>query len=204
MLSVASLLNPVPSGSSAHRFPPSPASSSGSPTSSFEDESTFFHRSIVSKDKMPKEAAVFIKAKAKGVINFRPFERLSEMSIRDVRKYQVFPFGKIQEYCRHIPYNSGKKDFFEKTGRESFEGNVQIHSFWYLLEPNADLFLVFQYVFKVPGDDIEYAVMWDYNVGLVRMTPFFKCCKYSKVGQIWPEGAWHGGLTPHRQHQPRC
>ena len=23
--------------------------------------------------------------------------------------------------------------------------------------------------------------MWDYNVGLVRMTPFFKCCKYSKV-----------------------
>ena len=23
--------------------------------------------------------------------------------------------------------------------------------------------------------------MWDYNVGLVRMTPFFKCCKYSKT-----------------------
>ena len=23
--------------------------------------------------------------------------------------------------------------------------------------------------------------MWDYNVGLVRMTPFFKSCKYSKV-----------------------
>ena len=23
--------------------------------------------------------------------------------------------------------------------------------------------------------------MWDYNVGLVRVTPFFKCCKYSKV-----------------------
>lgn len=23
--------------------------------------------------------------------------------------------------------------------------------------------------------------MWDYNVGLVRITPFFKCCKYSKV-----------------------
>lgn len=40
---------------------------------------------------------------------------------------------------------------------------------------------VFQYNFKVPGDDNEYTVMWDYNVGLVRMTPFFKCCKYSKV-----------------------
>ena len=27
--------------------------------------------------------------------------------------------------------------------------------------------------------------MWDYNVGLVRITPFFKCCKYSKVCN-WP------------------
>jgi hypothetical protein len=23
--------------------------------------------------------------------------------------------------------------------------------------------------------------MWDYNVGLVRITPFFKSCNYSKV-----------------------
>jgi hypothetical protein len=43
------------------------------------------------------------------------------------------------------------------------------------------LIAVFQYTFKVPGDDKEYAVMWDYNIGLVRITPFFKCCKYSKV-----------------------
>lgn len=28
--------------------------------------------------------------------------------------------------------------------------------------------------------------MWDYNVGLVRITPFFKCCKYSKVGCYSP------------------
>lgn len=42
---------------------------------------------------------------------------------------------------------------------------------------------VFQYTFKMPGDDREYTVMWDYNIGLVRITPFFKCCKYSKVSQ---------------------
>ncbi len=42
---------------------------------------------------------------------------------------------------------------------------------------------MFQYTFRVPGDASEYVVMWDYNVGLVRMTPFFKCCKYSKVGR---------------------
>lgn len=28
----------------------------------------------------------------------------------------------IVEYPRHIPYNSEKKSFLEKTGRESFEG----------------------------------------------------------------------------------
>jgi hypothetical protein len=40
---------------------------------------------------------------------------------------------------------------------------------------------VFQYTYKRPGEDKEYVVVWDYNVGLVRMTPFFKSCKYSKV-----------------------
>lgn len=40
---------------------------------------------------------------------------------------------------------------------------------------------VFRYEFTVPGQTIEYTVMWDYNVGLVRMTPFFKCCRYGKV-----------------------
>ncbi|KAK7956839.1 uncharacterized protein PG986_006061 [Apiospora aurea] len=161
MLSVASILNPAPSGPSRHRLPPSPAASS--PTNSFADETAFFERPIMPKQKVAKDAAVFTKGKPKGTVNFQPHERLDETSLREARKFQVFPLGKIQDYCRHIPYNSGKKDFFEKTGRESFE--------------------VFQYVFRLPGDDTEYVVMWDYNVGLVRMTPFFKCCKYSKVSQ---------------------
>jgi hypothetical protein len=41
--------------------------------------------------------------------------------------------------------------------------------------------LVFQYNFKVPGDDKTYCMMWDYNIGLVRTTPLFKCSGYSKV-----------------------
>ncbi|KAH8167043.1 hypothetical protein CIB48_g1188 [Xylaria polymorpha] len=160
MLSLSSLLNPVPPGSSiGNRFPPSPESSS--PTDSCVEDSGFPDRPTMSKQKMPKDAAVFTKSKPKGAINFQPYEDLDEVSLHSVRRFQVYPLGKIREYSRHIPYNSGKKDFFEKTGRESFE--------------------VFQYVFKVPGDDAEYAVMWDYNIGLVRMTPFFKCCKYPKT-----------------------
>jgi hypothetical protein len=42
---------------------------------------------------------------------------------------------------------------------------------------------VFHYTYKRPGEDKEYVVVWDYNVGLVRMTPFFKSCKFSKVSR---------------------
>jgi hypothetical protein len=41
--------------------------------------------------------------------------------------------------------------------------------------------VVFKYEFKLPDVDTEYVVMWDYNIGLVRMTPFFRCCQYGKV-----------------------
>lgn len=71
---------------------------------------------------MVKDTGGFVKSKAKGTINFPPFESLDNTSMREIKRYQIYPFGNIQEYCRHIPYNSGKKDFYEKTGRESFEG----------------------------------------------------------------------------------
>jgi hypothetical protein len=90
---------------------------------------------MISKHKMPKDAVVFTKGKPKGVINFQPFEKLDEDSLREVRNYQVFPLGKIQEYCRHIPYNSGKKNFFGKTGRESFEGRQNRLGIWVLKWP---------------------------------------------------------------------
>lgn len=45
---------------------------------------------------------------------------------------------------------------------------------------------MFQYEFRVPGDDTPYTIMWDYSVGLVRMTPFFKCRGYSKVSLADP------------------
>ncbi|KAI1779718.1 hypothetical protein F4818DRAFT_453716 [Hypoxylon cercidicola] len=159
MLSLASLLNPAPPGPPINRFPPSPASSS-SPTTSLPDESGL-PESMMPKQKIPKSAALLPASRPKGAVNFYPHERLDEASLRLVRKFRVHPLGNIQDHARHIPYNSGKKDFFEKTGRESFE--------------------VFQYDFKMPGDETDYTIMWDYNVGLVRMTPFFKCCKYPKT-----------------------
>ncbi|KAM7220937.1 hypothetical protein V8F06_003661 [Rhypophila decipiens] len=94
-------------------------------------------------------------------INFYPFEDLGEASVREIRKYQIHSLGRIRDSCRRIPYNTGKRDFYEKTGRTYFE--------------------VFQYDFKIPGSDTTWTVMWDYKIGLVRTTPFFKCCDYSKT-----------------------
>lgn len=65
----------------------------------------------------------FIRAHPKGAVRFRPFEEgLDDVTRRYIEEFQIYPFGSIEEFCRHIPYASGKKDFFEKTGRESFEG----------------------------------------------------------------------------------
>lgn len=71
---------------------------------------------------MAKDTSGFVKSRAKGTVNYPPFETLDEASLREIQHYRIHPFGRIQEFCRHIPYNSGKKNFFDKTGRESFEG----------------------------------------------------------------------------------
>ncbi|KAI9719724.1 MAG: hypothetical protein M1812_003212 [Candelaria pacifica] len=110
---------------------------------------------------MSKDAAIFTKGKIRGENRFPPFEITDEGLLEQHRRFRIFPSEDIQAYPRHIPYNSDKKSFLEKTGRESFEA--------------------FQYTFKLPGEDKEYIVMWDYNIGLVRITPFFKCRNYSKT-----------------------
>ena len=52
-----------------------------------------------------------------------PFEEgLSPAVVQQIVQFQVRPFGQIRQSCEHIPYNSSKKDFFGKTGRESIDG----------------------------------------------------------------------------------
>ncbi|KAM0245614.1 hypothetical protein ACHAP5_005264 [Fusarium lateritium] len=160
MLSLKGLLNPAPSGEDdASPF------SRPSPTPEFlpipnngESSNQARGRSMLSRFKDPNNMT---KSKLRGQVRFSPFENLNEVALQEIHRFRVTPFGHIQETCLHIPYNSGKKDFFEKTGRESFE--------------------VFKYEFALPGESAEYPVMWDYNIGLVRMTPFFKCRGYGKT-----------------------
>lgn len=115
MVSIASLLNPTPPPFEHHRHLPSPRSSTY--TSETSPPSPTFK-----KQKMSKDAAIFAKGKIKGEIRYRPCEEQNEEIAAEHRRFQVYPMGKIAEYCRHIPYNSEKKSFLKKTGRESFEG----------------------------------------------------------------------------------
>lgn len=115
MVSIASLLNPFPSASEHCHQLPSPCPSKYTPEPSpIPPPKTH---------KMSKDAAIFAKGKIQGEIRYRPCEYQDEEIAEQHRLFKVYPMGKIAEYCRHIPYNSEKKSFLERTGRESFEGN---------------------------------------------------------------------------------
>jgi len=73
---------------------------------------------------MSKDMAIFAKGKTRGEIRYAPCEIQNEEVAEQHATFQLYPIGHISDYCRHIPYNSEKKQFLEKTGRESFEGRA--------------------------------------------------------------------------------
>ncbi|KAI5367388.1 Putative transcription regulator HTH, APSES-type DNA-binding domain-containing protein [Septoria linicola] len=182
MLKIHSLLNPtVDYRYYEHRTdtpPPTPAytSNSHSPADTPRPETPI--TPSPKRQKLIKDAAVFLRGTQQGQVNYPPFECtddslcLNNHQRRELadqhERFQIFPSGRnheglIGDYVRHIPYSSEKKSFLNKTGRDAFD--------------------VFQYTFIVPGDPDgrTHVVMWDYQIGLVRITPFFKACKYSKT-----------------------
>ncbi|KAL4998463.1 hypothetical protein BDV10DRAFT_185283 [Aspergillus recurvatus] len=110
---------------------------------------------------MAKDAPIFQRGKPRGEVRYPPCEDRDGKYSRQHHDFHIHPRGNIADYPRHIPYNSDKKSFQERTGRESFE--------------------VFQYTFQLPGEEKQWTVMWDYNIGLVRTTHLFKCNDYSKT-----------------------
>ncbi|KAE8379075.1 hypothetical protein BDV26DRAFT_303866 [Aspergillus bertholletiae] len=151
MASIESLLNPLPDASQFSLPSPTPTSADTAPCSKPRQK----------KAKIAKDAPIFNPGEIRGELRYPPCEERSEELAQAHREFQLHPMGDIAEYPRHIPYNSDKKTFQEKTGRESFE--------------------VFQYTFKIPGQEKQWTVTWDYNIGLVRTTHLFKCQQYSKT-----------------------
>lgn len=122
MFSIETILNPAPSGREASQ----PFQSSPSPSSA---AALFSPLPVMDCPPIPpmrtssgREPAGPAKTKLRGAIHYQPFEVVSEQALYEIHRFRVTPFGQIKQTCSHIPYNSGKKDFYEKTGRESFEG----------------------------------------------------------------------------------
>lgn len=178
MVPVASLLNPSPTSSERTEITesvprtPSPFSSSPLP---------------FKKQKMSKGAAKFVKGNPKGDVNYPPFEVQDRITAAEHEKYEVKPIGQISAYPKRIPYNSDKKSFQQKTGRDGFEGTQRLsHQRGNYQDAHIQK-LVFQYTFRMPGDDRSkdaHSVMWDYNIGLVRVTALFKSLDYPKASEL--------------------
>ena len=123
---------------------------------------------------------ILVKASPNGEVRYKPCEVQDGIIGFQHEKFNVQGVDTIKDFPRHIPYNSEKKMFQERTGRDAFEGERFLH-------PNRQQKLTetaFQYTFRMPGDCHDrdpHVVMWDYNVGLVRITSFFKSLKHPKV-----------------------
>lgn len=82
---------------------------------------------VPKRQKLAKDAPVFSEGtKIVGHVNYPPHEADNDRELEaQHRKFHVFPSGEIQRMgVRHIPYNSDKKDLFQKTGREAFESKL--------------------------------------------------------------------------------
>ncbi|EXJ88012.1 hypothetical protein A1O1_04939 [Capronia coronata CBS 617.96] len=164
MAAIRSLLNPMTDDKiqDSNEESKDDQSTHDRPASAFSDAAgDFQHKPNRKKQKICKDAAVFKAGTIRGECRYPPYEDQDEVLAAKHQMFEVYPVGNIASYPRHIPYNSEKKLYLEKTGRESFE--------------------VFQYQFKIPGDSVTYTMLWDYNIGLVRTTPLFKCGNYSKT-----------------------
>ncbi|KAJ5884687.1 APSES transcription factor Xbp1 [Penicillium taxi] len=152
MGSIQDLLNPLPEGSHV-------GYSRGS------RNSTSAPRYREKRSRAPKDGPMFRPGNPHGEIRFPPYEAHDEELIEIHQKWNLYPMYQIADYPRQIPYASDKKSFQERTGRDSFH--------------------VFNYTFQVPDDKGDtkttWTIMWDYNIGLVRTTPLFKCNDYSKT-----------------------
>jgi hypothetical protein len=79
---------------------------------------------IPKRQKVAKDAPVFSEGnKIVGFVNYPPHEAGESRELRvEHERFQVYPLGEIyKKGVRHIPYNSDKKDFLDKTGRDAFE-----------------------------------------------------------------------------------
>lgn len=115
MAAIRSLLNPMPESETRTFQLPSPSPS----THNAELTSATYARK---KQKLCKDAAVFVKGTIHGECRYPAYEDDDEILAVHHQEHNIHPLGRIMDYPRTVPYNSEKKSFLEKTARDGFEG----------------------------------------------------------------------------------
>lgn len=121
MMSIQSILNPSPSSSSSS----SPFEHGHQPGSSSIHTSGPPGPPSHKKQKMSKDGVISREGEIRGEIRYGPHETEDEEIIAQHRRLQIPPLDEIRRSCRHIPYNSEKTQFSEKTGRTAFDGRCR-------------------------------------------------------------------------------
>lgn len=184
MLSLSNMLNPAPGTSlEDDRYPLTPDSlSPHTPT-----RSAFPQSGVRATHRASRRRASPTDNRPRGKILFPPHESLDDHSLREYRKFGVTQLGAIHEFCKHVPYKSDKREFSAKTDREGFEGSkktaTRVRHLLFCRSWMLKTTIAFEYTVREPVGGKEFTISWDSNIGLVRMTPFFKMCGYLKVSQ---------------------
>lgn len=112
MGSIRDLLNPLPEVTPGHLgfMMPAPRSATTSPPYSDRPR----------RSKVAKDGAVFRAGPIQGELRYPPHEERTPLLEEEHLKADLKPFGNIADFPRHIPYQSDKKTFRERTGRDSF------------------------------------------------------------------------------------
>ena len=76
------------------------------------------------KQKICKDQPVFTRGPVRGRVRYTPCEYDNPTLSAYHQQFDMFPMEELGAYPRHIPYNSEKKLFQNKTGRDFFEGKI--------------------------------------------------------------------------------
>jgi hypothetical protein len=122
MASIASLLNPEPNDGPPRWPRQNPTTTLLQASRLRDDRSPPPPRQ--KKQKLCKDGAVWDEKDTRGEIRYPACENQDgELAAAHRELFlEPEPITDIMKCPRHIPYNSEKKSFLEKTGRESFEG----------------------------------------------------------------------------------
>lgn len=137
MLQIKNLLNPMRPNmetdfSVSRVSTPAYTANDFTPTPTPRPETPFTPASS-KRQKNAKDNTTTKRTATKGVVNYKSHECNSNVVCADstlrteiINQHGNFKLaaegnGLISDFPKHIPYASGKKDFYDKTGREAFE-----------------------------------------------------------------------------------